>query len=248
VTIESKSDLAGMRAVGRLVALALQEMKNALRPGMTTAELDDIGAGFLRRHGARSAPQLTYDFPGFNCISVNDEIVHGVPGPRRITAGDVVKIDVTAELDGLIADSAVTALVPPVSSRARSLVHCARSAFDRALKRAAADLRIAELGRVVENEVHRWGHSVVRDMTGHGVGRALHEEPSVPNFYSPFIPGRLEEGMVIALEPIISERPTGLVEGDDGWTIRTANGCLAAHHEHTIVIRGGRAEVLTIAA
>jgi methionyl aminopeptidase len=247
VTIESKADLVGMRAVGRLVALALQEMQAAVRPGMTTAKLDDVGATFLRRRGARSAPQLTYDFPGFNCISVNDEIVHGVPGSRRIRAGDVLKIDVTAELDGLIADSAITVLVPPVESRARSLAQCARSAFDRALARAAAGLRIAELGRAVENEVTRWGHSVVRDMTGHGVGRALHEEPAVPNFYSPFIPGRLEEGMVIALEPIISERPTALVEGDDGWTIRTANGCLAAHHEHTIVIREGGAEVLTAA-
>jgi len=248
VTIESKGDLAGMRAVGRLVGRALLEMKNAVRPGMTTAQLDDVGAAFLRKHGARSAPQLTYDFPGFNCISVNDEIVHGVPGQRRIQAGDVVKIDVTAELDGLIADSAITVLVPPMSPRGLSLVRCARSAFDRALLRATARLRIAELGRTVENEVNRRGHSVVRDMTGHGVGRALHEEPAVPNFYSPFIPGRLEEGMVIALEPIISERPTALVENDDGWTIRTANGCLAAHHEHTIVIRERGAEVLTLAA
>lgn len=248
MTIESKGDLVGMRAVGRLVAAALQEMKAAVRPGMTTEQLDDVGAAFLRRRGARSAPQLTYDFPGFNCISVNDEIVHGVPGPRRIAAGDVVKIDVTAELDGLIADSAATVLVPPISPGARSLASCVASAFDRALSRAAANLRISELGRAVENEVTLWGHAVVRDMTGHGVGRALHEEPAVPNFYSPFIRGRLEEGMVIALEPIISERPTPIVEDADGWTIRTADGSLAAHHEHTIVIRHGRPEVLTLAA
>ena len=248
MTIQTESDLEGMRAVGKLVAEAIQVMRGAVRPGMTTEQLDDIGAAYVRARGGQSAPQLTYDFPGFNCISVNDEIVHGVPGPRRIKAGDVVKIDVTAELDGLIADSAITMLVPPVSRRGLSLVRCARSAFDRALARATAQLRIAELGRTVENEVNRWGHSVVRDMTGHGVGRALHEDPAVPNFYSPFIPGRLEEGMVIALEPIISERPTALVEDEDGWTIRTANGCLAAHHEHTIVIRGGGAEVLTLAA
>lgn len=247
MTIESKGDLVGMRAVGRLVARALQEMKNAVKPGMTTAQLDDVGAAFLRRNGARSAPQLTYDFPGFNCISVNEEIVHGVPGQRRINGGDVVKIDVTAELDGLIADSAITVLVPPVSARGRNLVRCARAAFDRGFARAAAQVRISELGRSVDDEVKRWGHSVVREMTGHGVGRALHEEPSVPNFYSPFIPGRLEDGMVIALEPIISERPTPIVEGEDGWTIRTANGCLAAHHEHTIVIREGGAEILTAA-
>src|SRR5215471_159372 len=145
-----------MRAVGRLVARALLEMKNAVRPGMTTAQLDDVGAAFLRKHGARSAPQLTYDFPGFNCISVNDEIVHGVPGARRIQPGDVVKIDVTAELDGLIADSAATVLVPPVAAGARSLARCARSAFARGLSRVEADLRISELGRAVENEVTRW--------------------------------------------------------------------------------------------
>lgn len=248
MTIESKGDLVGMRAVGRLVALALREMRAAVRPGLTTKELDDVGASFLRRHGARSAPQLTYDFPGFNCISVNDEIVHGVPDGRRIAAGDVLKIDVTAELDGLMADSAITVLVPPVSRRARGLAKCARSAFEQAVSFASARARIAELGGVVEAEVQRHGFAVVRDMTGHGVGRALHEQPSVPNFYSPFIPGRLEEGMVIALEPIISESPTAIVEDEDGWTLKTANGCLAAHHEHTIVIRQGRAEILTRAA
>ena len=245
MTVKSKSDLAGMRSVGRLVALALREMRNAVRPGLTTAQLDDVGAAFLRRHGARSAPQLTYDFPGFNCISVNDEVVHGVPGPRVLAPGDVVKIDVTAELDGFIADAAITVIIPPVTPRTRNLVVCAQRSFRRAMKVAAADVRISELGRAVETEVERWGHSVLRDMCGHGVGRALHEKPTVPNFFSPFTPGRLEEGLVIALEPIISESPTPVIEGEDGWTIRTATGCLAAHYEHTIMIGEGRAEVLT---
>src|SRR5262245_44643052 len=178
MTIESKSDLAGMRAVGKLVALALQEMKAALMPGMTTAQLDDVGAKYLRRHGARSAPQLTYDFPGFNCISVNDEVVHGVPGPRVLKKGDVVKIDVTAELDGYIADSAITVVIPPISTRANNLTQCARAAFKRALKVAGARVPVSELGRAVETEVKRWGHAVVRDMCGHGVGRNLHEQPS----------------------------------------------------------------------
>jgi methionyl aminopeptidase len=240
MTVQSKSDLDGMRAVGRLVAEAIQVMRGAIRPGMTTEQLDDVGA-------ARSAPQLTYDFPGFNCISVNDEIVHGVPGPRVLKQGDVVKIDVTAELDGYIADSAVTVVLPPVSIRAHNLTQCARAAFKRAIKVAGAHARIAELGRAVETEVGRWNHAVIRDLCGHGVGRKLHEPPSVPNYFSPATPGRLEEGLVIALEPIISESPTRVVQDDDGWTIRTATGCLAAHHEHTIVIRGGRPEILTAA-
>jgi methionyl aminopeptidase len=247
MTIQSASDLAGMRAVGKLVALALREMRAAVAPGMTTEQLDDIGARFMRQRGARSAPQLTYDFPGFNCISVNDEIVHGIPGRRVLKPGDVVKIDVTAELDGFIADSAVTVVLPPVTSQAHNLAQCAQVAFKKAVKFATARTRVAELGRAVESEVHRWGHSVVRDMCGHGVGRSLHEEPSVPNFYSSLTKGRLEDGMVIALEPIICEKPSKVVEDDDGWTIRTANGCLATHYEHTIVIREGRAEILTAA-
>jgi methionyl aminopeptidase len=247
MTIQSDSDLAGMRAVGKLVALALREMRAAVAPGLTTEQLDDIGAKFMRQRGARSAPQLTYDFPGFNCISVNDEIVHGVPSARVLKPGDVVKIDVTAELDGFIADSAITVVLPPVSTRAHNLAQCAQVAFKKAVKFATARTRVAELGRAVETEVHRWGHAVVRDMCGHGVGRGLHEEPSVPNFYSSLTKGRLEDGMVIALEPIICEKPSKVVEDDDGWTIRTANGCLAAHYEHTIVIREGRAEILTAA-
>jgi len=247
MTIKSANDLASMRAVGKLVGQALREMRAAVRPGMTTEQLDNVGAAFLRRRGARSAPQLTYDFPGFNCISVNDEVVHGVPSARVLKPGDVVKIDVTAELDGFMADSAITVVIPPIRPAARNLARCAEAAFDRAFNVAVAQTRIAELGREVEAEVERWGHAVVHDMCGHGVGRALHEPPSVPNFFSPFTPGRLEEGLVIALEPIISESSSAVVEGDDGWTIRTANGCLAAHYEHTIVIRGGKPEVLTAA-
>src|SRR3954469_853656 len=247
MTIQSKSDLAGMRAIGRLVALTIREMRAALAPGMTTEQLDDVGAKFLRRHGARSAPQLTYSFPGFNCISVNDEVVHGVPGARKLKAGDLVKIDVTAELDGYIADSAYTAIIPPGTSDANNLVQCARAAFKRGVKVAKAGVRVAELGRAVEEEVNRWGYSVIREMCGHGVGRALHEKPSVPNFFSPFTGGTLEEGMVIALEPIIAQRPSPVYEADDGWTIRTATGCLAAHYEHTIVIQQGAAEILTAA-
>jgi methionyl aminopeptidase len=158
-----------------------------------------------------------------------------------------VKIDVTAELDGFIADAAITVLIPPITTAAHNLAQCARAAFKRALAVATARTRIAELGRAVETEVEYWGHSVIRDMCGHGVGRALHESPSVPNFYSPSTIGRLERGMVIALEPIIAERPTPVEEGADGWTIRTVTGCLAAHYEHTIVIQEGRAEILTAA-
>src|SRR3954447_6192797 len=145
MTISSQEDLDGMTRVGKLVGEAIQQMKAAVRPGMTTAELDGVGADFLRRQGARSAPQLTYKFPGFNLISVNEQIVHGVPGPRRLEAGDVVKIDVTAELDGYIADAATTALLPPVSPLARKLRRCARAAFQKALVVARAGRQVNDI-------------------------------------------------------------------------------------------------------
>ena len=190
MTIESTTDLAGMRAAGKLVAQALREMRSVVSPGMTTGQLDD---------------------------------------------------------DGYIADAAITVVLPPGTARARALAQCAEAAFAKAVQVAAARVRIAELGRAVEAEVETWGCSVVHDLSGHGVGRRLHEPPSVPNFFSPLTRGHLEDGLVIALEPIVLESPSEVFEDEDGWTIRTATGCLAAHYEHTIVIREGRAEVLTAA-
>lgn len=247
MTISSKEDLAGMTRVGRLVGEAIREMKAAVRPGMTTAELDAVGAGWLRRQGARSAPQLTYNFPGFNLISVNEQVVHGVPGPRRLEPGDVVKIDVTAELGGYIADAAVTVVLPPVSPTARKLKRCVRAAFEQGLSVARPGNRVSEIGRVVDKEVRRYGFTVLRNLCGHGVGRTIHEAPSVPNFYDPGMRDVLEEGMVIALEPMISAEPARTVQEPDGWTIRTHNRSLAAHYEHTVVISRGQPLVLTAA-
>lgn len=245
MTVSSKSDLAGLERVGALVALALREMERAAQPGLTTAQLDDVGAAFLRRHGARSAPQLSYDFPGFSCISVNEQIVHGVPGSRVLRPGDVVKIDVTAELDGFVADAAITVTLPPVSAEARRLRKCAQRAFAQAMTVARAGAAIREIGRVVEEEVERHNFAVVREMCGHGVGRSIHESPSVPNYYSLMTRGTLTEGMVLAVEPIISARPARVVEEPDGWTLRTHNGSLAAHYEHTVVIRDGEPLLIT---
>ena len=237
MTVSSKSDLTGLLRVGALVAQTLEEMERAAKPGMTTAQLDAVGAAFLRRHGARSAPQLSYDFPGFTCISVNEQIVHGVPGDRVLAPGDIVKIDVTAELDGFVADAARTVTLPPVTAEARRLRKCAQRAFAQAMHVARAGTPIREVGRAIEDEVVRHDFSVVREMCGHGVGRTIHEAPSVPNYYSALTRGVLTNGMVIAVEPIISARAARVVEEPDGWTLRTHNGSLAAHYEHTVVIR-----------
>jgi methionyl aminopeptidase len=247
MTISSAADLAAMQRVGRLVAQTIAHMRAAVRPGVTTAELDAEGARFARAAGARSAPQLTYGFPGFTCISVNEEIVHGVPGPRRLAPGDVVKLDVTLELDGYMADSAVTVVVPPVSPEARLVQRAARLAFNQGLAAARAGRRLREVGRAVEAAARREGTVVFRDLAGHGIGRRLHEAPTVPNWDDPRAREVLHEGLVLALEPMLAASPARIVEEADGWTLRTHDRALAAHHEHTIVIRRGAPLVLTAA-
>jgi methionyl aminopeptidase len=248
MTISSAPDLAGMQRVGNLVARTIAHMRAEVRPGMTTAELDGVGERYARKEGARSAPQLAYDFPGFNCLSVNDEIVHGIPGPRVLQHGDVVKLDVTLELDGYMADSAVTVVIPPVSLEARQLQRAARVAFNKGLAVARAGQTLREVGRAVESAARREGAVVIRELTGHGIGRRIHEPPSVPNWADPDVRTVLTEGLVIALEPMLTNVPARVVEEADGWTLRTHNRALAVHHEHTIVIRRGTPLVLTAAA
>ena len=245
MTIVSAEELEALRAVGRVVGQTLQVMKEALRPGMTTAELDAIGAEFLASQGAHSAPRQVYDFPGDTCISINEETVHGVPDGRVIRPGDLVTLDVTAELGGYIADAAITVPLPPASKVARRLCRCAASALERALQVARAGRPVNHIGRVVEAEVHRWGFAVIPPLSGHGLGRTIHEEPTVPNFYHRRLNQPLEEGLVIAIEPIITAGQGRVVTGADGWTIRTADGALSAHFEHTVVITGGPPIVLT---
>jgi methionyl aminopeptidase len=245
MTIRTRHERDAMTAIGRLVGQALAAMSAAVRPGVTTAALDGIAAEFLGRHGARSAPRSVYNFPGFTCISVNDEIVHGVPGPRRIAAGDLVKLDVTAELDGFMADAAVTVAVDPAAPEHRALRDAACHAFDCALDAARVGARVSEVGRIVEAEVQARGFSVVREVAGHGIGRTIHEPPDVLNYFNPHQRDRFEAGQVVAIEPIIAMTATRIVEGADGWTLRTKNGSFAAHHEHTVLITAEGPELLT---
>lgn len=247
MTIESDRDLAGLRKAGRVVALALAEMRANLQPGITTAELDAIGAEVFERYGARSAPNIVYGFPGVNLISINDEAVHGVPGSRAINPGDLVKIDVTAELNGYIADAAVTVALPPGPSVHERLRDCAESALGRAVAVARAGRPLNKIGRVVETMVRRQGFTILPEFSGHGVGRTIHEGPTIPNYYDPRLKTTLREGLVVTIEPIISAGSSRTVGAQDGWTIRTADGSPAAHYEHTIVITRGSPIVLTAA-
>jgi len=247
MSIQTEKDWTGMRRVARIVRMTLDAMEKEVRPGVSTAELNEVAAGVFAAHGARSAPTLVYGFPGSALISVNDEVVHGVPGQRRLERGDVVKLDVTTEKDGYMADAARTVVVDGGSDEAHRLARCARSAFKKALLVATAGRRVSEIGRAVEQEVRGHGFRVVRGLDGHGIGRTIHEPPSVPNYYDPRQTDVLTEGLVITVEPIISAGTGKAVEGKDGWTIRTADGTLAAHHEHTIVITTGTPVVLTAA-
>lgn len=247
MTVESDRDLAGLKRVGRVVALALAEMKRSVEPGMTTAELDGIGRRVFEEHGARSAPQLVYGAPCVNFIGVNDEAVHALPGNRPIGPGDLVKIDVTAELGGYIADAASTVVVPPAEPVKERLKGCAEVAYARAAAVARAGRPINKIGRVLETEVRKQGFNVLRELNSHGVGRSIHEEPSVPQYYDRRLTAPLTEGLVISIEPIISAGSPWTADGGDGWTIKTADGSPSAHHEHTVVITKGSPIVLTAA-
>lgn len=234
-----------MRQAGRAVAAALDAMRRNVRRGVTTRELDAIGEAALAAHGARSAPREIYNFPGCTCISVNDEIVHGIPGDRRVGAGDVVKLDVTAIYDGYVADAADTVVIEPAPSRARRLRDCAEQAFRDALAVARAGARVNAIGRAVESRVLSEGFAVVRELCGHGVGRAIHEPPEVPNYFVASQEDRLTDGLVITIEPILSARTTRTVTRADRWTIVTANRSLASHYEHTIIVGRDGAEIIT---
>jgi len=248
MSIESKADWKGLRAVSRIARLTVDLLERELGPGVTTAELDALAAKLCGAHGARSAPAIAYGFPRTVLISVNDEIVHGIPGPRRIAPGDVVKLDVTVEKDGYVADAARSVVVAPASTTATRLVACAEAAFRAGAAVARAGVRVNEIGRAVEREVRRWGFSVVEGLAGHGVGRSIHEPPCVPNQWDRHQKDVLIEGLVLTIEPMISVGSSRPVQDADGWTLRTRDGSLAAHYEHTLVITHGHPVVLTAAA
>ena len=248
MSIDDERDLEALRAAGRVVRLALEAMSAAVAPGVSTARLDAIAGEVFRAHGARSAPRLVYDFPGETCISVNDEIVHGIPSERRVLAdGDLVKLDVTVEKDGYMADAAVTRAVGRVPDRTLKLMACAEVAFRRALREVRPGRRVCDVGGAVESEVRKRGFSVVRALTGHGIGRTIHEDPMVPNWFDPTAREWLTEGLVITVEPIIAMGSGDSFEDGDGWTIRTVDGSVAAHHEHTLVVTKGAPILLTAA-
>lgn len=247
MTIDSPADLAGLKKIGRIVALAIQRMKENVRPGITTAELDAVGKTALDEFGARSAPQLVYNFPGVTCISVNDEAAHGIPGQRVIQAGDLVNLDVSAELGGYFADAAVTVEVPPVDTRRHNLVHCAQRALQQAIAVARAGQPINGIGRAIEEEALRSGFTTLHDLGGHGVGRGIHEDPhNIACYYNPNDRRMLFEGTVLTIEPFITTGAQRIFTAPNRWTLKTTDGSLSAQFEHTLVITRGKPVVITV--
>jgi len=245
MSIQDEQELSSLKAVGRVVRLVLNAMKAEVRPGVTTQYLDDIGARVMQQNGSRSAPSMVYQFPGASCISLNDEAVHGIPSERELQEGDLVKLDVTVEKDGFMADAAITVPVGRVSPQAQKLIACAERAFHKAMLVARAGFRVFEIGKMVEREVRRSGFTVVRELGGHGIGRTIHEAPHVPNYPDPTARQIMNDGLVITVEPIISAGSGRVFTDKDGWTVRTGDHALSAHFEHTLVVTSGEPILLT---
>jgi methionyl aminopeptidase len=245
VSIQDELELQSLKAAGRIVRQVLDAMKAEAHPGVSTRHLDEIGVRVMQENGARSAPSLVYQFPGATCISVNDEAVHGIPGDRILEDGDIVKLDVTVEKNGYMADAAITVPIGQVSPVAQQLIACAERAFTKAMLVARAGFRVLEIGRTVERVVRKSGFAVIPELGGHGIGRTIHESPRIPNYEDPQARQIMNAGLVITVEPIISGGSGEVFTDQDGWTVRTCDRALSAHFEHTLVVTSGTPILLT---
>ena len=246
MTIETEDDVAALKRIGRIVSSVLQEMLDAAEPGMTTRELDSLGEQLLERQGARSAPRLAYGFPGATCISINEEAAHGIPGDRAIRPGDVLNVDVSAELAGYFADTGGTRVVPPTNPQKTRLCHATRTALDQAMKQARAGRPLNAIGAAIQRTAKTYGFKVIENLASHGVGRALHEAPEhIPGYFDPADRRTLKDGMVITIEPFLSTKSRMVTATSDGWTLVGERGNLSAQYEHTMIITKGEPIVVT---
>jgi methionyl aminopeptidase len=249
MSIQTEKDFEALKVVGRVVANCLKYMGAQLEPGMSTRELDQLGAVYLEVHGARSAPQLMYGFPGATCISVNEEAAHGIPGDRIIQAGDLVNIDVSAELGGYFADTGGSFIVPPETQVQKNLCAATKRALQNALNVARAGARLNGIGRAIESEAHRSGFTIIENLGSHGVGRKLHEDPDfIPGYYDSRDKRILRENQVITIEPFLSTGASEVFDKGDGWTLVTEKKFISAQYEHTLVITKDKPIILTLPA
>ncbi|MCZ6536231.1 MAG: type I methionyl aminopeptidase [Chloroflexi bacterium] len=245
ITIKSPQELEAMRRAGAIVAETIATLEEAVHPGITTSQLDQIAYRVIRERGGQPTFKGYRGFPASICASVNEEIVHGIPSDRILNEGDLIKVDVGATIDGFIGDSAVTVGVGKISKEAQKLIDVTRQCLEEGIKAAVDGARTGDIGAVVEEYATARDFSVVREYVGHGVGRFLHEDPQVPNYGPAGRGAQLRQGMALAIEPMVNVGGWETKLLDDHWTVVTADGSLSAHFEHTIAITDGEAEVLT---
>ncbi|CAE7785455.1 mapB [Symbiodinium microadriaticum] len=245
MTVDSDDQLAALKRVGQAVRETLALMRALARPGITPRDLDEIGRSKLRDFGARPAPELAYGFPGATCISVNEAIAHGVPDDRPLKTGDLVNIDVSAEIDGYWADSGASFAIGPASPEIRKLCRTTRRALQRAIESVRAGRPLNVIARAVGKEARRAGYRVIPELAGHGVGRSIHEAPTVSNVYDPSNRQTLHEGLVITIEPFLTKGSGRIYQAEDGWTLKTVDGAPAAQFEHSLVVTRGQPVILT---
>ena len=247
MTADSQKDIDHLKAIGRICAETLRRMQGAVRAGMTTRELDEIGRAFLEAEGAHSAPQKTYNFPGATCISVSPVIAHGVPNEHMLREGELIHIDVSAELDGYYADTGASMVVAKREHHFEKLIDATKATLAKALHAAKAGSPLNGISRTVQNEAKKRGYNVIYELTGHGIGRSLHEEPKeVLNYYDPADRRILHDGLVLAIEPFLTAGLGRIVEERDGWSLRTSDRSIAAQFEHTIIVTRNDPIILTI--
>ncbi|MFC2022091.1 type I methionyl aminopeptidase [Chloroflexota bacterium] len=245
IVIKSNQEIAIMRQAGRIVATVLEVLKLQVRPGMKTEELDAITAREVERLGAKPSFKGYRGFPANLCVSVNDEIVHGIPGKRVLREGDIVSLDFGAIFKGFQGDAAVTIGVGKISPQAKQLVETTEGALKAGIAAAYAGARLGDISAAIQQYAESRGYSVVREYTGHGIGREMHEEPQIANFGLPGQGPVLKRGMALALEPMVNIGDWRTRLGDNHWTVFTSDGSLSAHFEHTITVTDGEPEVLT---
>lgn len=245
IILKSDDEVRAMRRAGRVVAEALARLGERVAPGVTTEELDRFAEEFFRSRGAIPAFKGYNGFPASICTSVNEQVVHGIPGPRMLQSGDLVSIDAGAVVDGFYGDSAVTFPVGEVAPEAERLVAATREALARGIAEARVGKRLSDISHAVQASVEAQGFSVVRDYVGHGIGRAMHEAPAIPNYGEPGRGPRLKAGMVLAIEPMVNSGGHAVATLDDQWTVVTVDGGLSAHFEHTVAVTDDGPLILT---
>lgn len=245
IYLKTEEDIEHMRQSAHILAKAHAEVARHIVPGVKTIHLDTIAETYIRDHGAVPSFKNYNGFPASLCISVNEQVVHGIPGDYELKEGDIVSIDCGVCKDGYHSDSAYTYVIGEASAQVQRLLQATKEALEKGIGQAIDGNRIGDIGFAIQQHVQSFGFSVVRQLVGHGIGRALHEEPEVPNYGKRGKGIRLKTGMVLAIEPMVNMGKHHIVEDADGWTIRTADRLPSAHFEHTVVVRKGRAEVLT---